>query len=69
MPNKNEKMRFWATVSIDGWHIRDVVAAEGLEMATTLLTSNYSARLKEMFQVKPVTVTVDDDGSGPRSTS
>ena len=43
---KHEPMRFWATVSLDGGHIRDVEAAEGREMAETLLLSSYSPKLR-----------------------
>ncbi len=60
MPNF-PNLRFWATVSKDASHIRDVCKAEGHEMATILLTSNYTPALKALYDVKPVSVTVDVD--------
>lgn len=62
MQNEKEEMRFWATVSIAAGRIREVTWAKGQEMATTQLTSDYSAQLKALYQVKPVIVTVDEGG-------
>lgn len=73
----NEEFRFYGAVAKDGSHIRGVQKAEGLTMATTLLTSNWSANLNGLYDIKPVTVKVDtgvengaaDAGSADDSTS
>lgn len=55
------KSRFWGAVAKDGSHIREVQKADGKDMAETLLFNNWTSALREMYEVKPVTVTVDAD--------
>jgi len=51
---------FWATVCKQTGSPRDVHWAENEEQARTILFSNYTFRLKAMYDVKPVAVTVID---------
>lgn len=62
MSDKNSTLKkyegHWAAVYIESGFIRDVTYAKGIQMAKTLLLSNYSDQLKKLVVVKPVSVTV-----------
>lgn len=62
------KFRFWGAVAKDGSHIRAVKSADSLEMAEALLMENWTDRLKALYEIKPVTVAVDESAVAKESS-
>lgn len=54
------QFRHWGAVAKDGSHVRGVLSAASHEDAECLLTQGWTDRLKELYEVLPVIVTVDE---------
>lgn len=55
------EFEWWGAVAIDGSHIRDVVKASSEADARSLLMQGWTERLKALYAVKRVVVTVADE--------
>lgn len=54
------QFRHWGAVAKNGSHIRGVLSAASREDAEHMLTQGWTDRLKELYEILPVTVTVDE---------
>ena len=56
--------RFYAAVAKDGSHIRGVQFANSRQMGANLLMQGWTPELMSMYDIKPVTVAVDEEADG-----
>lgn len=52
--------RYWAAVGKEDGHIRDVKKAASRDDAESILFDGWTDRLKSLYEVRPVLVTVDE---------